>query len=568
MTEPKLHADSTILPGMLFKGDASDIRTRIVLQNEIAHPTPNPGMAGKVGLIGAFPSNRSDVIAVRSYPEFLSAYKATGTKQQELEYNGLKAIQYLFMNDYPDVAGATSVTCVNINTGEYVEENSLTVELYENLNSQTKVIDEKIEALTTRISQLENKSNKTEAEQAELDNLKAQRTNYQNIKTELSEITELFDSDVPNLQSNTLLTCAKLQRALHQLADEDIDLLFISADVWDCVVDGQKHGGKLGGKTVTCIGQVYEYILDFIDNKFSNHQPLSYIGWIRTEPAYSATDYTQFGDGIGSKIINVYGGKDNNIDIKIKLIEDIDKREYNFEYPTVLQGEECNKNWGAYQIAQMFTKPTNELSTCGLFYQGGTLRKGSVTERVSQAELAAHICGWIAGMNVSRDLTYQTIPGLVSIDEEAFFGPGDAGEVLNNFGIQVIKPKNRLEKTFFINNSVNPSGWHTNHIRSVNYLLKRYAFEAGLGINNYSSNLAIFRASLENINKEVLNEVDVIRSVSIGQITVINNYHIYVPIDIILAGVVTKISVGVSMTLDETGEYGNSKTTTGYNFYY
>ena len=113
-----------------------------------------------------------------------------------------------------------------------------------------------------------------------------------------------------------------------------------------------------------------------------------------------------------------------------------------------------------------------------------------------------------------------------------------------------------------------PSGWHTNHVRSVIYLLKKYAFEAGLGINNFTANTEAFRASLEAINKDVLNEVELIRSISVGNIKVINNYHIYVPIDIVLAGVITKISVGVSMSLDETGTAGSSQSTSGYGFFY
>lgn len=539
----------TILATKLFNGVASDIRTRIVLQNEVSHNVTNPGMAGKVGLIGAFPSDKSNVVAVRNYAEFLNEFGLQDT-EQEKQYEGMRAIEYLFMNNNPEYSGASSVVCVNTCT-TYSQQSTLTVELFESLSPQKTKLQARLDEINTRITELNKKTTKTDAEKTELTTLTKEKKEIEDNLKELEELTAIYESDVSKIPADRVLTFKKLKEALHKLADEDIDLLFIANDLWDCVTSPIDDDKKLNdGTVITHIGQVYEYVLDFIENKFASHQPLSYVGWIRTN---ASSDKNKFEHSIGSDTINVYG---NEKEIGI-IGEGENKGKFDFS--------EVNKNddFGAYQLAQLFTKPSYELATCGLFYQGATING----ERVGPMELSAHICGFIASSNVGTDLTYQTLPGVTGVSEEVYFGSGDAGEVLNNFGIQIIKPKNRLEKTFFINNSVNPSGWHTNHVRSVNYLLKKFAFEAGLGINNYASNIAIFRASLEQVSRDVINEVDLIRSVSIGQPEVINNYHLYVPIDIILAGVITKISVGVSMSLDNTGSYGD-KATTGYNFYY
>jgi len=63
-----------------------------------------------------------------------------------------------------------------------------------------------------------------------------------------------------------------------------------------------------------------------------------------------------------------------------------------------------------------------------------------------------------------------------------------------------------------------------------------------------------------------MGECDIIRDVNIGDVEVLSHYHIYVPISIVLAGVVTLINIGVSMALDETGTWGTYiKTTSGYS---
>ena len=326
------------------------------------------------------------------------------------------------------------------------------------------------------------------------------------------------------------------------------------------------YGRTETGKLIRNIGDVYDYILDFIDNEFTSHRPVNYVGAVKTrhtpeaitdgnptgvvfKPNYTNPGVNQELEGMNSQVIRVTS----------KVFEEDD--------PEYVQATDANpyvniEEWGAIDIADLFTRETNELSTCGLFYQRGIING----EEVDEIELAAHMCGWICSINIAQDLTYKTIPGLTAVNEEGYLGELDAGNILNQHGIQVIRPKNRLEKTFYVNNSVQPAGWHTNHVRSVTYLLKKLSFEDGLGINNFTTNVETFRAMLETVAKEVLAECEVIRSVTIGEVEVISHYHIFVPIDIVLSGVITRINIGVSMALDENGKVETAiKSTSGYS---
>ena len=576
------------IPLNIGGSDGLDIQTRVVLKNETRHEVLRPGMSGKVTLIGAFPSADDEIRAVTSYAEYLSVYGITNPKQAE-QYDAHRAIQRLFMEGIEGEMGATSVTCINI-TSEFTQTNSLNVESQQDLTSKIEELStqlqdyrqrlnnarlqrdtfqatkEQLEVTINTLSAIDNPTAQEEEELADARTAYDQAdvgyqdalgsiTTYTNLIREAEELLTKYNSfsgyltqenDTIKINPATLLTFEKFKTALKKIADEDTDMLFISSDLHDCVIGGNSGTPNTEYDTSQApnLGVVYDTLIDFIDNEYTNHRPLTYVGHIRT----ASTENNNTLTGIPSEYIEIDSGRTPNTDFK--------DTDYNVSY-----GDE---KWGAKQIATLFTRENNELCTAGLFYQGGIING----KKVGSMELAAHICGWLAGRNVGEDLTYQTIPGLTSINEEVFFQKGDAGTLLNNYGIQIIRPKDRLAKTFYINNSIMPTGWHTNHVRSVIYLLKKYEFEAGLGINNIITNIEAFRTSLENVSKEVMKEVDVIRSVTLGDIEVINNYHIYIPVDIILAGVVTKISVGVSMAIDEEGTAGSTLTTTGYNFYY
>lgn len=555
--------------------DGLDIQTRVVLSNETRHALENPGKSGKVTLIGAFPTEDATIHTVRSYAEYLSVFKLKET-EQEAQYDGHRAIKRIFMQGVDGYRGATQVTCVNINTA-YSAENSLTVESLSNLETTISSLEEQVATMTEKLIRDKNRLNKllndqkernlTDAERTELDlliNGNGKKTGNDIVlsvaeyETQLNTLSDQLNSYVQlrdytkgttypvKIDAAKFLSFRKLKLALHKIADEDTDILFISSDLHECVINGKQYANDTAYDSTQApnLGVVYKYLVDFINNEFTSHKPLTYMGAIRTAKLRQANV-----TGIPSTKISTSGGRET-LDPSLK------DTTYGISW--------ADDYWGAKQIAQIFADEKNELTTCGLFYQGGSINH----EVVSPMEMAAHICGWVACGNVGQDLTYQTIPGVTSIDEEVYFGKGDAGTLLNSCGVQVIRPKDRLEKTFYVNNSINPSGWHTNHVRSVIYLLKQYAYETGLGINNITSNVVAFRASLENVSQRVMDEVDLIRDVQLGDIEIINNYHLYLPIDIILAGVVTRISVGVSMTIDETGEAGSTQTTNGYNFYY
>ena len=564
------------IPLNIGGSDGLDIQTRVVLKNETSHTVLRPGMAGKVTLIGSFPSADQEIHAVTSYAEYLATYNITNPKLAD-QYDAHRAIKRIFMEGMATEVGASSVTCININT-EYNSTNTIDIESREDLEEQMATVESDIARYRQSVAELRIRVSN---EQRRIEELSAKPTLTSNEQAELERLTLNLDDDIPALNdailmlknaqelytkyltfegylsnangvvkinSEQLLTFSKLKKALKMIADDDTDILFISSDLHDCVIGGKSDAEGTNPYTdeqAPNLGVVYDTLLDFIDNEYTNHRPLTYIGFIRTAQTESSNATVT---GIPTDKIQIDSGK--------VLDSNKSEEDYGVGYG--------DTDWGAKQIATLFTRENNELATAGLFYQGGRLNG----ENIGSMELAAHMCGWVAGKNVGDDLTYDTIPGLTSINDELFFQKGDAGTLLNNYGIQVIRPKDRLEKTFYVNNSIMPTGWHTNHVRSVIYLLKKYEFEAGLGINNIVTNVEAFRTNLMNVSKEVMKEVEVIRSVTLGEIEVINNYHLYIPVDIVLAGVVTKISVGVSMSIDEEGNAGTTLTTTGYNFYY
>lgn len=566
------------IPLNIGGSDGLDIQTRVILKNETSHTVLRPGMAGKVTLIGSFPSADQEIHAVTSYAEYLATYNITNSKLAD-QYDAHRAIKRIFMEGMSDEVGASSVTCININT-EYNSTNTIDIESREDLEEQMAEVEADVAKYRRRLAELrtsiaesqdtiERLSSKpaselTQEEESQLYlaqvRLDGDTAMLEDISIMFKDAQELYSKyltfdgyfsnadGVVKINSEQFLTFAKLKKALKMIADDDTDILFISGDLHDCVIGGKSDAEGTNPYTdeqAPNLGVVYDTLLDFIDNEYTNHRPLTYIGFIRTADTVNSNATVT---GIPTDKIQIDSGK----------VLDANKSEEDYG---VGYGD---TDWGAKQIATLFTRENNELATAGLFYQGGRLNG----ENIGSMELAAHMCGWVAGKNVGDDLTYDTIPGLTSINDELFFQKGDAGTLLNNYGIQVIRPKDRLEKTFYVNNSIMPTGWHTNHVRSVIYLLKKYEFEAGLGINNIVTNVEAFRTNLMNVSKEVMKEVEVIRSVTLGEIEVINNYHLYIPVDIVLAGVVTKISVGVSMSIDEEGNAGTTLTTTGYNFYY
>ena len=321
-------------------------------------------------------------------------------------------------------------------------------------------------------------------------------------------------SEDRKVQDAMYMTWDRLKKALAKLADDEFDILFIGNDLHEAATDGHT------------IIDVYTLILNFLNNNFATKRPAYLIGAVTT------SDVLDQPDGLKSKEINVNGHDTNPVRYGAKQICEVFQRNAKGELVSI---DDPSKKVDA-----------NELAVGALFYNGGTI----LDEEVGPAEFAAHMCGWIATLPVNQDLTYLTIPGVTDISEELYLGVNDAGAILNKMGINVIKPKSRKDHTYYVNNSITPNGWHLNHIRAVSYLLKRYAFEAGLGINNLATQLEKFKANLNTITNDVINKIDIITDVTFeDEITVIDPFHVSLAMNITLAGVVTRIDIGVSMNL-------------------
>lgn len=648
---------------------AIDIRTRVELKNETQRERIKRGTAGRVALIGAFPSSKSKPFAAETFSEVVSHYGVKLNSQAVDWYNGVRAARRIFMEGITGMSGANSITCVNIcrlrpsrfeDTGElYVSTNNdeliydvdkqITTSASSSINEgdryvpgdatlseDIKLTFPKLEEALTGISDEDmdmlfiandlweildtpitskwtgalkiwkNGENVPTGQYTNSIVVRA-KTVIETVKqsdgtttTTSKEVyvpvlvrrddgsigfkcpyedptaSPLVVRDLPQGEVDKKVYFKKREKSSGEYANDTlskdyyfdpsvIDRIVIDEDYktkkWDLDLEDIKgnvlYGITNSGKYIRNIGDIYDYILDFVDNEFTNHRPVNYIGAIKTRngdtPEGLHNDIASL--GLGSDMLKVFSDK-------YEVQEEDSDYKKELRTPTNADPYANIETWGALDIAKIFTRTTNELSTCGLFYQRGVINDVEVDEM----ELAAHMCGWICSININQDLTYQTIPALTDVEEEAYLGKNDAGTLLNQAGIQVIRPKSRLDNTWYVNNSIQPTGWHTNHVRSVTYLLKRLQFESGLGINNFTTNLEAYRAVLDATAKEVLDECDIIRSVEVGDIEVINNYHIYVPISIVLAGVVTLINVGVSMTLDDTGKIGTVlKTTTGYS---
>lgn len=317
-----------------------------------------------------------------------------------------------------------------------------------------------------------------------------------------------YDDDVTS-EVGTTLTMQKLVNSLTKLSGENMDLLYISSDLND-IVGEEYETTNSDGETVTdeyTITDVIDRILQFIDEEFTTQRPTNLILPIKCTENISEGQDTA---GLTSSIINV--------------------------------DDAC-------AIAQQFAEDINNITTIGLYYQGGTINGYDV----DVVELAAHMTGFTASLQVSQSLTYQEIPGLTAVNEEVFFGEHDAGRILNEAGVMVIVPKSRKDNTYCVKNDTQGNGWNINHIRSVSYLLKQYDLVSGLGINNFETNLEAFKAQLTATNNTVLQSVDVIRDITLGDIEVLTPYKIYVPVEITLAGVISIIRLGVNMSLEDTG---------------
>ena len=179
-------------------------------------------------------------------------------------------------------------------------------------------------------------------------------------------------------------------------------------------------------------------------------------------------------------------------------------------------------------------------------------------------EAAAHIAGFMATLPIGTSLTNKIIPGVEGIPEgeEMFFGKGDAGEILMNSGIQIVKPYNRNDKTFCIKNSIQPSGYDIAHVRTIAYLLRQYDLISTIGQTNDNVPIEALKAQIKATSENVRKLSNrLITEVTIGKERILSPWKIYIPIRIRMRGIINVIKIGVSMEIiDESNGVEVSST--------
>ena len=478
------------------------IRAKVTLQNVTVHNIERPGMAGKAAVIGVFPSTNKDVKTFENITDLRNFYNIVPKSKRETEFKGAKCAKYLFQDGIKQNRGVTTLTTVNIYNGT-----STDLAKYNSINENNTS-----GSTTTTTPSTGNSGEGTVTE---------------------GQTTE---GDVDTVTTNTDLNVsfADIELALKKIAHEQINIINFACDFTQLT--------DVKNNTYSLI-EVWDKIISLVDSGFTNQKPSYIIGGITTPGQGSATLTYSGNTGVGCESVDIYGSEGDGYTIGSNGVKTYTKN--------------STFKPGVRHITKAFTTGRNELTTAGLYAIGGSVNG----EAVDAIELGAFMAGWIAGLNIGVDLTNKVIPGLTGIDEELVFGENDAGYVLTNMGIQVIEPMDRLQGTFRVQNSVTPLGWHTNHVRSVAYLLNQFGLESGLGINNLESEIQAFKAALKTTAADVMEITDAISDVKFGEINTISAWEVEVPIDIELNGVVTEIHADINMSLRD---YSNTTVVSEY----
>ncbi|WP_292474184.1 hypothetical protein [Methanosphaera sp.] len=427
----------------------SDINTRIEITNETVKDIATPGQAGKMGLIGAFPSINQDVYCFGSIEEVYDKYGVVLKSNSWYNFDGPRAAHYLFHEDTEECDGVTNLTCVNITDSSIASS----------------------ELSTTVV-------------------------NSGSYSTAIKEIAA------------TKLSYTSLKEALIKLSDEDIDAFMISSDIRNAIPkkDEVSFKGETFSKAGT-INDVYELIAYYQNNVFSIQKPVYWINWLNDLPGTNGNSTVT---GINTSIVNVPHAKEET-----EYYDSIDK---------------------------------TSIGTAGWYCQPLEIHGANVT----RMEAAAHIAGFMATLPIGTSLTNKVIPGITGIPsgEEMFFGKGDAGEILMNSGVQVIKPYNRKDKTYCIKNSIQPSGYDVAHVRTIAYLLRQYDLISTIGETNDNVPIEALKAQIKAKSEEVRKLSNrLIIEVTIGKEKILSPWKIYIPIRVRLRGIINVIKLGVSMEI-------------------
>lgn len=431
-----------------------DINTRVEITDETVKQVTTPGQAGKIGLIGAFPTIDKTVYVFETLDQLRNKYGIVPKSGSELNFNGALAAKRLFMENIDDCAGAETITTVNITQDEKLSTDDISIKVVSGADLET--------------------------------------TKAKNIDA-------------------THLTYNGLRNAFVRLADEDVDKIFISDNIYNAI---PKSGDTLINKTTPLttdgtINDVFDLISYFQTKVYSSQKPapVCYY-WEKVPTSTNSNNTTAEAMGIKTHQIVVDDAVNN-----ASYLNEIDK---------------------------------THLSTCGIYFQEVYIND----EAVTRMETAAHLCAWTASLPVGTSLTNKAIPGITGlVGEELYFGEIDDGYKLMNKGIQVIKPLNKRQGTYCVKNSIQPNMYDVAHITAVSYLLKQYNFIGSLGAVNYELPIQVLKAQLEAVNRDVMAVAPIIYEIILGQEKILSPWKIYIPIKLRLRGIIDVIKIGVSMEI-------------------
>ena len=89
---------------------------RVTVTNNILSSSTNKTKGGVVGLIGAFPSDKSEILSFNSLSDLRTAYGIMPGQDSETQFNGARAAKRIFMEGVSEGKGAYEIRVCNITT--------------------------------------------------------------------------------------------------------------------------------------------------------------------------------------------------------------------------------------------------------------------------------------------------------------------------------------------------------------------------------------------------------------------------------------------------------------------
>ncbi len=494
------------LKSIYDKGDY--VVPRVHVTNKVEIKTTEPGVAGTVAVVGAFPTGSKQIKSFTSYKSMLNAFNLEEGDEAINHFNGLKACKYLFHDGNTSVKGASEVIIANI-TDETDKGRANAKGLGYDPDEGTwygyvgnDVQNKKSAVITTKST--EDSGNDGTSDTYTWD--------YKYTDSDLYE---------------TKMTFPKLRGALNNLYGEIFDILFI-ADAFEDIAKGEdlKVEGEDGAVSIYTTTQdkrlaSYRECDNFLGSEFQMQRPSQLVAPLVTDaPKTSSTTST-------SGVISSSTAYNQSTTIDINQAKEVLEvfRDSVFNYGELI----------AQRIYTHYSsKPLDIISS------------------------AAYICGFMAGINVGNPLTFKTIPGVTGVTEELSVSPLDPGYALAKEGLGVIVNKIRNTQEYCILNSTGPSNYDIAQIRAVAYLIKQYDLQQYLGMPNNASTRDNLSADLAIVNQRVLEEVDIIDTIDTSNIIVPTDdsgtpipEELYIELNVVVHGVLIVIDLGVNM---EKGE--------------